>query len=70
MGDVFCNIGVREPQKTASEAFCQFGEYHRMMEKYGIKMLKATKPVRLDSLNGIQLCLQQVCLTFFIADTA
>ena len=46
MGDVFCNIGVREPQKTASEAFCQFGEYHRMMEKYGIKMLKATKPVR------------------------
>ena len=54
MGDVFCNIGVREPQKTASEAFCQFGEYHRMMEKYGIKMLKATKPVRLDSLNGIQ----------------
>ncbi len=45
MGDVFCNIGVREPQKTASEAFCQFGEYHRQMEKYGIKMLKATKPV-------------------------
>ena len=54
MGDVFCNIGVREPQKTASEAFCQFGEYHRMMEKYGIKMLKATKPVRLESLNGIR----------------
>lgn len=45
MGDVFCNIGVREPQKTASEAFCMFGEYHRQMEKYGIKMLKATKPV-------------------------
>jgi len=46
MGDIFCSIGVREPQKTASEAFCMFGEYHRQMEKYGIKMLKATKPVR------------------------
>ncbi len=45
IGDVFCTIGVRELQKTASEAFCQFGEYHRQMEKYGIKMLKATKPV-------------------------
>ncbi len=48
MGDIFCNIGVREPQKTASEAFCQFGEYHRQMEKYGIKMLKATKPILSD----------------------
>ena len=46
IGDIFCNIGVREPQKTACEAFCEFGEYHRQMEKYGIKMLKATKPVR------------------------
>ncbi len=45
IGDVFCTIGVRELQKNASEAFCQFGEYHRQMEKYGIKMLKATKPV-------------------------
>ena len=58
MGDVFCNIGVREPQKTASEAFCQFGEYHRMMEKYGIKMLKATKPVRLESLTAFDITIQ------------
>ena len=48
MGDIFCSIGVREPQKTASEAFCMFGEYHRQMEKYGIKMLKATKPVSVN----------------------
>ena len=52
IGDVFCTIGVRELQKTASEAFCQFGEYHRQMEKYGIKMLKATKPV--ESLFNFQ----------------
>ena len=48
IGDVFCNIGVREPQKAASEAFCKFGDYHRMMEKKGIKMLKATKPILQD----------------------
>eukprot|EP00095_Tigriopus_kingsejongensis_P008324 maker-scaffold1724_size29877-snap-gene-0.8 protein:Tk08324 transcript:maker-scaffold1724_size29877-snap-gene-0.8-mRNA-1 annotation:"prkca-binding protein" len=47
-GDVFYTIGVREPQKTANEAFCEFGEYHRQMEKYGIKMLKATKPILQD----------------------
>ena len=29
MGDEFCKIGVREPQKAANEAFCEFGEYHR-----------------------------------------
>ena len=29
IGDEFCKIGVREPQKNANEAFCEFGEYHR-----------------------------------------
>ena len=48
MGDVFCNIGVREPQKAACEAFCKFGEYHRQMERSGIRMLKATKPILQD----------------------
>jgi len=48
LGDEFCKIGVREPQKTANEAFCQFGEYHRQMEKYGIRMLKQTKPILND----------------------
>jgi hypothetical protein len=48
MGDVFCNIGVREPQKAACEAFCKFGEYHRQIERSGIRMLKATKPILQD----------------------
>ena len=26
IGDEFCKIGVREPQKSANEAFCEFGE--------------------------------------------
>ena len=45
-GDVFCSIGVREIQSSANEAFNQFGEAHRSMEKYGILMLKKLKPVR------------------------
>lgn len=48
MGEVFCHIGVKEPQKAASEAFCKFGEYHRQIERYGIRMLKATKPILQD----------------------
>ena len=32
MGDEFCKIGVREPQKAANEAFCEFGEYHRFVK--------------------------------------
>jgi hypothetical protein len=44
-GDTFAEIGVREPQPRASEVFRQFGDYHRQMEKYGIKMLKSVKPV-------------------------
>ncbi|KAJ9588472.1 hypothetical protein L9F63_018128, partial [Diploptera punctata] len=43
-GDTFAAIGVREPQPRASEAFRQFGDYHRQMEKCGIKMLKSVKP--------------------------
>merc|ERR1712241_1644968 len=48
LGDEFCKIGVREPQKAANEAFCEFGEYHRQMEKFGITMLKRTKPILSD----------------------
>ncbi|GLG95766.1 PRKCA-binding protein [Gryllus bimaculatus] len=47
-GDTFAAIGVREPQPRASEAFRQFGDNHRQMEKYGIKMLKAVKPILSD----------------------
>lgn len=44
-GDTFASIGVREPQARASEAFTQFGEAHRQMEKLGIKMLKSIVPM-------------------------
>ncbi|GFG36167.1 hypothetical protein Cfor_00378, partial [Coptotermes formosanus] len=47
-GDTFAALGVREPQPRASEAFRQFGDYHRQMEKYGIKMLKSVKPILSD----------------------
>jgi len=45
-GDVFANIGCREPQPQASEVFTTFGEAHRSIERYAIKMLKTIKPVR------------------------
>ncbi len=51
-GDVFAGIGVREPQPTASEAFTKFGEAHREIEKYAIKMLKTAKPVRWEEGGG------------------
>ncbi|KAK3857110.1 hypothetical protein Pcinc_019056 [Petrolisthes cinctipes] len=47
-GDVFCEIGVRELQQSANEAFNQFGDAHRQMEKYGIQMLKRLKPILND----------------------
>ncbi|KAG0426237.1 hypothetical protein HPB47_026640, partial [Ixodes persulcatus] len=47
-GDVFAEIGVREPQPRASEAFTQFGEAHRSIEKYGIKLLKTIRPMLSD----------------------
>ncbi|XP_048270230.1 PRKCA-binding protein isoform X3 [Bombus terrestris] len=47
-GDAFAAIGVREPQPRASEAFRQFGEQHRQMEKYGITILKNLKPILND----------------------
>lgn len=53
-GDVFSSIGVREPQPAASEAFSQFGEAHRDMERFAIKMLKTVKPVSTYLLYYIQ----------------
>lgn len=47
-GDSFAAIGVREPQPRASEAFRQFGEQHRQMEKFGVSMLKTLKPILSD----------------------
>ncbi|CAH0697298.1 unnamed protein product [Spodoptera exigua] len=48
VGDIFAAIGVREPQARASEAFTKFGQYHRLLERDGIKMLKALKPILSD----------------------
>ncbi|XP_045540187.1 PRKCA-binding protein isoform X1 [Papilio machaon] len=48
LGDVFAAIGVREPQARASEAFTKFGQYHRALERDGIKMLKTLKPILSD----------------------
>lgn len=47
-GDAFAAIGVREPQPRASEAFRQFGDQHRQMEKFGVTMLKTLKPILSD----------------------
>ena len=45
-GDIFAQIGVREPQPQASEAFSKFGETHRSIEKEGINLLHTIKPVK------------------------
>jgi len=47
-GEVFSAIGVREPQKNASEAFTHFGEAHRDIERFAISMLKTVKPMISD----------------------
>ena len=52
-GDVFASIGVREPQPAASEAFTQFGETHREIERFALKMLKTVKPVSVTSDQNI-----------------
>lgn len=47
-GNCFASLSVREPQPRASEAFRLFGETHRNLERDGVKMLKAIKPVSLS----------------------
>ncbi|XP_067123370.1 PRKCA-binding protein isoform X2 [Centruroides vittatus] len=47
-GEVFAEIGVREPQPSASEAFSKFAKAHRNMEKHGIKMLRTVRPMLTD----------------------
>ena len=44
-GTEFCEMSVREPQPRASEVYRAFGEMHRNLEKDGIIMIKALKPV-------------------------
>ena len=45
-GDAFANIGAREPQFKAWEAFTKFGEAHRQIDRHAITLLRTVKPVR------------------------
>lgn len=47
-GDIFAEIGAREPQKAASEAFTVFGEAHRNIDKQGLKLLRVLHPMLND----------------------
>lgn len=42
-GDVCTEIGCREKQPEAGEAFRKFGETHRLFEKYGLEMLNSIR---------------------------
>lgn len=44
-GDVFTEIGCREKQPEAGEAFRRFGETHRLFEKYGLEMLTSIRAI-------------------------
>ena len=44
-GDAFANIGAREPQFKASEAFTKFGDAHRQIDRYASALLLTVKPV-------------------------
>ncbi|KAL3312893.1 PRKCA-binding protein [Cichlidogyrus casuarinus] len=46
--NTFAQIGVMEPQASANEAFCHFGQVHRDMERYSIDMIKHLKPMITD----------------------
>lgn len=44
-GDAFANIGAREPQIKASEAFTKFGDIHRQTDRHATTLLQTVKPV-------------------------
>ncbi|CAL8108736.1 unnamed protein product [Calicophoron daubneyi] len=48
LGEVFSEIGAKEPMMRTSEAFTQFGTTHRSMERFSIDMLKKIKPIIAD----------------------
>jgi len=50
-GDAFANIGAREPQYKASEAFTKFGEAHRQIDRHAITLLRTVKPVYIKISN-------------------
>lgn len=44
-GNIFTEIGCREKQPEAGEAFRRFGETHRLFEKYGLEMLNSIRSI-------------------------
>lgn len=44
-GNVFTEIGCREKQPEAGEAFRRFGEVHRLFEKHGLDMLNSVRSI-------------------------
>ena len=44
-GDAFANIGAREPQVRASEAFTIFGDVHRQTDRYTTVLFETVRPV-------------------------
>ncbi|XP_063720053.1 PRKCA-binding protein-like [Symsagittifera roscoffensis] len=48
MGEVFSQVGAKEPQFSASEGFRKYGEAHRSMEKFGVKLVRTVKPMVSD----------------------
>lgn len=44
-GDVFTEIGCREKQPEAGEAFRKFGESHRLFERFGVEMLNSIRSI-------------------------
>ncbi|VDM23435.1 unnamed protein product [Hydatigera taeniaeformis] len=44
-GEIMSQIGVKEPQVRAGQAFTHFGEAHRELEKFAVGTLKQLQPV-------------------------
>jgi len=44
-GTVFTEIGCREKQPEAGEAFRKFGEIHRLFERHGLEMLNSMRSI-------------------------
>ncbi|XP_074603671.1 PRKCA-binding protein-like [Brevipalpus obovatus] len=47
-GDVFSEIGVRDPHPDSSKAFAAFGQAHRIIERKGMQMIRDLKPLVSD----------------------
>ena len=62
-GDIFAEIGAREQQISASEAFSKFGEAHRQIDKFAYSLLKTIKPMISDLNTYLQKAIPDTRLT-------